>query len=83
MSTQPFFPFIPDYMTWEEWNGNMLIYFSQEPISYHPEADWKLSARNIGLLATFSAYPVPDPELFDKWQDWAKQFSLIVNGTGH
>jgi hypothetical protein len=25
-------------------------------------------------------YPVPLPDTFDTWQDWAKEFTEIING---
>lgn len=81
MAFQDVFPFLPQYMTWEEWNGNLLIFYSQEPIPCYPEADWKLVASNVAQLPTFMVYPVPDPEKFNNWQDWVTEFTLIVNGV--
>jgi hypothetical protein len=45
-----------------------------------PEAEWKQVALSVGQLATFINYPVPDPEMYDNWQDWANEFSQIING---
>ena len=47
---------------------------------YAPEDSWRLVAKNIGQLTTFESYPVPDPDAFVNWQDWATAFSLILNG---
>jgi hypothetical protein len=80
MATQAFFPFLPVYMSWEEWNGNLLMFYSEEPIPFLSENNWKLVASDIALLPTFDVYPVPNPERFEKWQDWAAEFTLIVNG---
>lgn len=80
MSIQKFFPINPQYMSWEEWNGNFIHYFSEEPVMYNTEENWKLVANNISQLATFDSFPVPDPETFTNWQDWATAFSLILNG---
>lgn len=80
MALQQFFPFSPDYMTWDEWNGNMVLFYSEEPIPYNQEDEWQETAKNIAQLPTFLNYPVPDPTLFENWQDWAKQFTLIING---
>lgn len=80
MSIQKFFPVNPQYMTWEDWNGNFIHYFSEEPVMYSTEENWKMVANNIGQLATFDSFPVPDPEAFANWQDWATAFSLILNG---
>lgn len=81
MTLQSFFPINPQYMSWEDWNGNFLHYFSEEPIMYAPEERWKDVAKNIGQLTAFESYPVPDPDTFGSWQDWAIAFSLILNGS--
>ena len=77
---QQFFPFLPEYSTWENFNGNLILYYAAEGIPYTSEADWKITAKNITQDAKFSAYIVSDPELFQNWQDWAKEFTLIING---
>jgi len=77
---QPVFPFVPQYTTWENFNGNIVMFYGHEPIPYNKEEDWQSTARNITQLPTFSSYTVPDPSLYDKWEDWANQFVLIING---
>jgi len=47
---------------------------------YDNEDNWKLVAKNISQLTTFESYPVPDPEAFETWQDWASALSFILNG---
>lgn len=80
MANLQFFPFIPAGSDWQSWNGNLAMFYGQEPIPYMPEDSWKIVAKNVAQLPTFSAYPVPDPELFQNWQDWASEFTLIING---
>jgi len=80
MAFQRFFPFIPTNMSWEDWNGNLAMYYSEELIPYNDEENWLETARNVAQLPTFSVYPVPDPTLFKEWQDWASEFTLIING---
>lgn len=80
MAQQEFFPFNPNGMSWENWNGNLVMYFAAQPIPYNSEEDWKITAKNVAQLPNFSVYPVPDPELFDKWDEWATQFTMILNG---
>ena len=77
---EQFFPFGSDYSSWEDWNGNLIIWYGQETIAYNTEENWKDTANNVAQLPTFSAYPVPDPDLFENWQDWANQFTQIING---
>ena len=77
---QQFFPFNPNGMSWEEWNGNFIIYYGQEPIAYHPEEQWQVAAAQIASLPTFTVYPIPMPDSFENWRDWALQVTTIING---
>lgn len=77
---QGFFPILPDYMDWDTWNGNLLIYYGQRNIELATEENWKDGAMNIVQSAIFSRYPVPDPYTYDTWQDWAREFTTIING---
>ena len=80
MSFQRFFPFSPNGMSWEDWNGNLIMFYGQEPIGYLPEDQWRQVAHGIGQLTTFQVFPVPNPEAFENWQDWALEFTQIING---
>lgn len=80
MALQSFFPFIPSYSNWEDWNGNLIMFYGEEPIPVLPEAEWKSVANNVAQLPTFLNYPVPSPDLYENWQDWANEFTEIING---
>jgi hypothetical protein len=80
MNSIQFFPFGPDYSSWEDWNGNLLVFYSQEPIPHLEESEWKSVAKSLAQTATFANYPVPDPEGFENWQDWAYNFTQVING---
>jgi hypothetical protein len=80
MALQSFFPFTPTFMSWEDWNGNLVMFYGEEPIPALPEEDWKQVANNVAQLATFLNYPVPDPQLYENWEDWALEFTEIING---
>ena len=82
-SIQVFFPFIPTIMTWEEWNGNFIIYYGQETLPDVPESEWRDAADQIASLPTFAAYPVPNSSTFANWQDWALELTTIINGPSH
>lgn len=81
--TQPVFPFLPDYMSWEDWNGNFVIYYGQETLPVESEENWQSAAAQIMSLQTFSVYPVADPQTFDNWQDWARALTSAINGKSH
>jgi hypothetical protein len=80
MALQQFFPFTPNGMSWEDWNGNLIVFFGEEPIAYNTEDRWQETARNVGQLTTFQVYPVPNPDAYENWQDWALEFTEIING---
>jgi hypothetical protein len=79
---QSFFPVTPETMTWENWNDELVIYYGQKNIVISPEETWKDAAMNIVQSQTFSRYPVPNPDNYDTWQDWANEFTTIINGRG-
>lgn len=56
------------------------MFFGEEPIPYNDELNWKQTAASVAQLATFGAYPIPDPSLFENWQDWANEFGQVLNG---
>jgi hypothetical protein len=81
MSLQTFFPFIPEGSDWQTWNGNLIMFFSEEPIPYvEDDTQWRMVAKNVSQLPTFEVYPVPDPDLYQTWQPWASEFTQIING---
>lgn len=82
-SVQQFFPMVPTGMDWEAWNGNLIMWYAEESIAFHEEADWQIVAKNVSELPTFCNYPVPDPDSFENWQDWALEFTQIINGPSN
>jgi hypothetical protein len=67
-------------MTWEDWNGNLAIYYGQKNIEFSSEEDWRYGAMNIVQSETFGRYPVPTPDTYETWQEWAMEFANIING---
>ena len=74
-------PFLAEDMTWENWNGNMLHYFGEEPLPYVSEENWVSFADSMVSLSTFSSYAIPRGEEFENWQDWVEAVILTVNGS--
>jgi len=83
LSVGQFFPCVPDMMSWEDWNGNMAIYFGSQNVMFAPEKNWKAAAQQMSSMAAFEPYPVPSPDHFENWQDWANEFTLIINGPSY
>lgn len=82
-SIQQFFPFSPEYSSWDDWNGNLAISYGELNIPFNPEDDWKTTAQLVSGNTAFAAYPIPSPETFDNWQDWATQFGQAINGQSY
>ena len=82
-NNQPFFPIGSDYMSWEDWNGNFIIYYGQENVPFTSEEEWKITANVIAGSATFSVFPIPLPDKFEAWQDWAQAVTQSINGKSH
>ena len=81
LSVNQSFPFNPEYMSWEDWNGNFIVWYGQEPIAHETEDNWQDAAEQISTLPTFASYPIPGPANYASWQDWAKDVTEIINGT--
>jgi hypothetical protein len=80
MTIQQFFPFSSEYTTWEDFNGALLMIYSEEPIPYHSENDWQITADSMAQLPTFIAYPISNSQAHSTWQEWANDFTQIING---
>jgi hypothetical protein len=79
MAFEQFFP-CGTNMPWEDWNGNLIMFYGEEPIPYNTENEWRNTAQSVAQLTTFQVFPVPDPDTFEKWQDWAEELTMIING---
>ena len=74
---------MPEYSSWDDYNGNLVMFYGREPIGHVTEEDWKMVAAQVAQLPTFENYPVPNPEIYVKWQEWAKDFTQIINGPSY
>ena len=72
--------FLPDYSTWEDWNGNILHYYGEQNFPFLPEPLWRDVAFAITLNSVFDTYGIPAPDTFEDWRDWARAFTTSVNG---
>jgi hypothetical protein len=73
-------PFIAGDNTWDSWNGSMLHYFGEEPLPRVDEDNWPAFARDMISLTAFSAFGLPEPDSYDRWQDWVSAVVTMVNG---
>jgi len=80
---QKFFPFSSDYMSWEDWNGNVAVIYGELNIPFTDELNWKTTANLLASNTALSEYPIPNPETYENWQDWADQFTQSINGPSY
>lgn len=73
-------PFVAGNSTWEDWNGNMLHFFGEEPLPYVPELSWQDFGQAMLGLPTFSSYAIPSPERYEDWRDWVGDLITVING---
>ena len=83
LSVQPFFIFSPDFMSWEDWNGNLLISYGELAFPYNTEDDWQQTAKAVAGNPAMAAYPVPDPDTYEDWRVWANDFTEVLNGQSY
>lgn len=74
--------FLPDYCTWDDWNGQLVHYFGEQQFPLLPEDQWQEVANAVTVNAVFDKYSVPSPGGFMTWQDWALALALAINGDG-
>jgi hypothetical protein len=72
--------FLPDYSSWDDWNGNMALYFAEQLFPVMSEIYWREVAQAIAVNSIFSNYNAPGPDGFNTWQDWARALTLAING---
>jgi len=77
---QQSFPYSPHHTTWEDFNGNLIVYYSQEQVPYNMEENWQETAFALTQNPKLNQYLLPNPDTFGTWQDWAHEFILHVSG---
>jgi hypothetical protein len=80
---QKYFPFSPDHSTWDEFNGNLFLYYGEFNIIRSNEEHWAETAQGLNQTPAFATYPVPNVDTFANWQDWARAFITVVNGPSY
>jgi hypothetical protein len=73
--------FLPQYSTWDEWNGQLVHYFGEQQFSVLPEIQWQEVAQSVVVNPVFDKYAPPAPNQYANWQDWATELTLAVNGA--
>lgn len=73
--------FLPDYSKWDDWNGNLILYFAEQQFPVLPEAEWKTVANAVTVNPVFDKFAVPSPTIYEDWREWARELTAAVNGA--
>lgn len=74
--------FLPNYSTWDEWNGQLVHFFGEQQFPVLPEERWQEVANSVTVNPVFDRYGIPDAYGFSSWQEWALCLTFAVNGDG-
>ncbi len=70
----------PRYHTFDSWACLMVeLYAAQQLQIPTPDLDWKSWAAGLLAIDVFVNEGIPEPYLFDDWQDWATALVNAVN----
>lgn len=74
--------FLPDYSTWDDWNGNLVHFYGEQAFPVLPEEQWREVAQAVTVNAVFDKFGIPSPFDFQDWREWARVLIESVNGDG-
>ena len=74
--------FLPEYCSWDDWNGQLVHYYGEQQFPVLPETQWQEVALAVTVNPVFDKYAVPSPGGFTNWQEWARALVFSVNGNG-
>jgi hypothetical protein len=70
----------PRFHTFDSWASLMVeAYAAQQLQIPTPDLEWKSWAAGLLAIDVFVNEGIPDPYLFDEWQDWASAVVGAVN----
>jgi hypothetical protein len=70
----------PRYHTFESWASLMCEQYAAQQLSI-PDAnsDWKAWGAGLKAIDVFANEGIPDPYIYDDWQEWAEALVNAVN----
>ena len=70
----------PRYHTWNSWTSLMCEAYAAQQLSQNtPEEEWKQWAASLKAIDVFTNEGIPDPYIYENWQDWASALVGAVN----
>jgi len=70
----------PRYQTWNSWSSLMCEAYAAQQLSINtPEEEWKQWGAGLKAIDVFVNEGIPDPYIYENWQDWASALVGAVN----
>jgi hypothetical protein len=72
--------YLPKYHTWESWKDLMVeAYAGQQLDISTSEDEWKKWAEGLIAIDIFSNEAIPNPNIYENWQDWVESVVNVIN----
>lgn len=68
----------PRGMTWAQYNALLVEQFAEQQLTPVPESQWRDFVDGMAALGNFVREGVPDSRGFRSWQEWAQQYTGIM-----
>jgi hypothetical protein len=69
----------PRYHTWNGWASLICEQYAAQSLGLPPEEKyWRVWADAVKGIDLFARNGIPSPDIYEHWQDWAAQFSSIM-----
>jgi hypothetical protein len=65
-------------MTWPQYNALLVEQFAKQQLVSVPESKWNEFVDGLVSLGNFAREGVPNSRGFRSWQDWAQQYTGIM-----
>lgn len=70
----------PRFQTWDNWSSLMVEAYAAQNLQISvPEEEWKNWAVGLKAIDIFMNESIPEPYLYENWQDWAQALVNAVN----
>lgn len=68
------------HISFERWTGAVVQEYqtSASSVPHYHGGPWQDWAKKVALVPEFAVRPLPRPEQFTTWQEWANIFRLVL-----
>lgn len=66
-----------DVVTWAAQSTTLLLPYGTIPRLIDPDG-WRVWARCVVALPAIAALTAPQPDRYERWDEWARQFNMVA-----